>query len=54
MHFNDNLSRHFCWHLFHYCDVLMGAMVSQVTSVTIITQPFIQAQNNEHINARRH
>ena len=32
----------------------MGAMVSQITGVSIFTQPFVQAQIQENINAPRH
>ena len=37
-----------------YCDVIMGAMASQITSRTTVTQPFIQMQNKEKIEAPRH
>ena len=32
----------------------MGAMASQITSLTLFTQPFIQAQIKENIKAPRH
>ena len=32
----------------------MGAMASQITSLTIVTQPFIRAQAKENIKAPRH
>ena len=32
----------------------MGAMASQITNITIFTQPFIQAQMKENIKAPRH
>ena len=32
----------------------MGAMASQITSLTIVSQPFIQAQIKENIKAPRH
>ena len=40
----------------HYCDVIMGAMASQITSLTIglFTQTFIKAQIEENIKALRH
>ena len=38
----------------HYNDVTMHAMASQITSLTIVTQPFIQAQIKENIKAPRH
>ena len=38
----------------HYCDVIMGAMASRITSTRLITQPFIQAQIKENIKAPRH
>ena len=38
----------------HYNDVIMGAIASQITSLTIATQPFIPAQFKENIKAPRH
>ena len=38
----------------HYNDVIMRAMASQITSLTIVTQPFIQAQMKENIKAPHH
>ena len=38
----------------HYCDVIMGAMASQITSLTIVYSTFIQAQIKENIKAPRH
>ena len=38
----------------HYDDVRMGATASQITSLTIVYQPFIQTQIKENIKARRH
>ena len=38
----------------HYCDDMMAAMASQITSLTIIPQPFIQAQIKENIKAPCH
>ena len=38
----------------HYNDVIISAMASQFTGPTIFTQPFIQAQTNETIEALRH
>ena len=32
----------------------MGMMASQVTNLTLFTQPFIQAQNKENTKAPRH
>ena len=32
----------------------MSAMASQITSLMIVTQPFIQAQIKENIKALRH
>ena len=32
----------------------MGAMASQITSLAIVSQPFIQAQIKENIKALRH
>ena len=44
------------WQVFscHYNDVIMSIMASQITSLTIITQPFIQAQIKENIKALCH
>ena len=41
-------------YVFHYNDVKMGAMASQITSLTLFTQPVIQAQIKENIKAPRH
>ena len=38
----------------HYNDVIMDTMASQITSLTIFTQPFIQAQTKENTKAPRH
>ena len=38
----------------HYNDVIMSAMVSQITSLMIVTQLFIQAKIKENIKAPRH
>ena len=38
----------------HYNDVIMSAMVSQIASLTIVSQAFIQAQIKENIKAVRH
>ena len=35
----------------HFSDVIMVAMVSQITSLTLFTQPFIQAKIKENIKA---
>ena len=40
--------------LSHYNEVIMDAMTSQITSLTIFTQPFIQAWIKENIKAPRH
>ena len=39
---------------YHYNDVMMTAMASQITSLTMFTQRFIQAQINENTKASRH
>ena len=39
---------------YHYNDVIMGAIASQITSLAIVTQPFIQMQIKENIKAPRH
>ena len=38
----------------HYCDVIMGATASQITSLMIVYSTFIQAQIKENIIAPRH
>ena len=38
----------------HYSDVIMGTIASQITSLTLFTQPFIQTQIKENIKAPRH
>ena len=38
----------------HYNDVIMSAMASQITSLTIFTEPFIQAQIKKNIKVPRH
>ena len=38
----------------HYSDVIMSVMVSQIISVSIFTQPFVQARIKENIKAPRH
>ena len=40
-------------HAIHYSDVIIGAMASQITSLTF-PQQFIRAQIKENINAPRH
>ena len=39
---------------FHYNDVIMGMMASQITSLTIVYSTVIQAQIKENIKAPRH
>ena len=39
---------------FHYSDVIMSAIASQIAGVSLFTQPFIQMQIKENINAPRH
>ena len=38
----------------HYNDVIMGAIASQPTGVSIFAQPFVKAQIKENIKAQRH
>ena len=38
----------------HYSDVIMDATASQITSVSIVAQPFVQVQIKESIKACRH
>ena len=38
----------------HYSDIIMGVIVSQITSLTIVTQLFMQTQIKENIKAPRH
>ena len=50
-------SKWWCAHddiIIHYNDVIMGAITSQITSLTIFTQLFIQTQIKENIKAPRH
>ena len=35
-------------------DVIMSAMASQINSITMLTQAFVQAQMTENIKAPRH
>ena len=43
------------WHLsHHYNDVIMGAVASQINSLTMFTQSFIQTQIKENIKGPRH
>ena len=34
---------------YHYIDVIMSMMASQITGISIVTQPFVQAQIKENI-----
>ena len=38
----------------HYVDVIMGTIASQITSLGMFTQPFVQRQIKENIKAPRH
>ena len=38
----------------HYSDVIISAMSSQITGVSMFTQPFVQTQIKENIKAPRH
>ena len=38
---------------YHYDDVIMSAIASQITSLMLFTQPLIQAQIKENIKAPR-
>ena len=38
----------------HYSDVIMSAMASQITSVSIVTQSFVQVQIKENMKALRY
>ena len=38
----------------HYSGVIMSSIASQITSLTMFTQQFIQAQIKENIKAPRH
>ena len=38
----------------HYGDAIMSMMASQITSFTIVSSSFIQAQFRENIEALRH
>ena len=40
---------------YHYSDIIMGPMASQITTLTtVFTQRFIQAETKENIKAQRH
>ena len=39
---------------YHYSDVIMSAMASQIPASQLFTQPFVQAQIKESIKAPRH
>ena len=39
---------------YHYCDVIMGALASQITSLTIVCSAVYSAQIKENIKAPRH
>ena len=39
---------------YHYDDVIMSAIASQITSLTLFTQPLIKAQIKENIKAVRY
>ena len=43
---------HFMNARLHYGDVVMGTVASQVTSLTIVNQPFIRVQIKENIKDR--
>ena len=38
----------------HYSDVIMSMMASQITGISIVAQPFVQAQIKENIKALNH
>ena len=40
--------------LWHYSDVIMGVMASQITSLMVVYSSFIQTHINENIKALRH
>ena len=40
--------------IFHYCDVIMGTMASQITSLTIVYSSVYLAQFKENIKTLRH
>ena len=43
------------WSLLHYCDVIMGAMVSQITGFTIVySTVYSGADQRKHQEAPRH
>ena len=41
-------------HRYHYSDVIIDTVASQIASLTIVTQPFIQGQIKENIKALCH
>ena len=46
--------RNYCAHRQYYSDVITRAMTSQITCVSLFSQPFAQAQIKENIKAPRH
>ena len=54
--YEKTLGKVMSWCLYHshYCDVKMGAMASQIISLTFVYSTFIQAQIKENIKAPRH
>ena len=51
-HLDDVMAWKF-FRIIHYSDVIIGAMASQITSLTLFTQPFIQTQIKENTKATR-
>ena len=51
---NGDIGLCFLKQIQHCCDVIMGTMASQITSLTIVYSTFIQAQIKENIKAPRH
>ena len=41
-------------HHTHYSGVIMGTIASEITGVSLVTQPFVQTQIEENIKAPRH
>ena len=52
--FQKNTARIYIFLRNPYNDVIMSAMASQITSLAIVTQPFIRAQIKENIDAPRY
>ena len=53
-HLNNEKWKNIQIYLYHYSDVIMGAIASQSPASWLFTQPFIQTQIKDNIKAPRH